>query len=118
MRVERTTVRVAFFHLLLFLFYCSSADPPTALAVFVLMYKIDEATISSTRSFVHRDVYFVAMPRRIIATKYRYQKTPEVILSLYGTKNYDLFASCAISLAYATTGDILEKGKLLDERMA
>jgi hypothetical protein len=40
---------------------------------------------------------------------YRYQ--------LYSsTKDLD-FCSCAILLAYATTGDILEKGKLLDGRM-
>lgn len=29
------------------------------------MFKIDEATIGSTRSFVHRRVYFVAMLGRL-----------------------------------------------------
>lgn len=77
--------RSGIFHIILSLFHYSSADPPTALAAKqfrFFMCKIDEATISSARSFVHLHVYFVAMLGRIIATTTainRHQKQVEPI---------------------------------------
>lgn len=83
MRLECTTLGVAFFPYSSFLVLLQSIRTPllthqTHWQFSFLMSKIDEATITSTRSFVHRDVYFVAVLGRIIATTTatkRYQKS-------------------------------------------